>query len=161
MNGTELIDLPLKEYFDYFNNNLHKNMVLEYLEELFTELPHKEYKPYLIRRSLIPKDKRFRNIEIVYDDTNGFELGAIVWEINFTLRELVDIFGKPKYNYVPYNDTVEFAFISLNPDIEIIKTRLSLSKINNNEYNKLKLIDELSNWISDFHYKMKLNFINI
>lgn len=157
MNSKELINLPLKEYFEYFNDSIRKNMGLEFLGNLFTELPFKEYKPYLIRRSLIPNDSRFQNIEIVYDDSNNYKLKAIAWHINITLRELIIIFGRPKHNYCPYDESVEFAFSSSNPEIEIIKTRLSVSKFNKIEYKKQELVNQFD--IEESTLALEFSFI--
>ena len=125
ITSNELIDLSLEEYFNYFENNLNKDIDIDLLSKLFTELPYTEKKPYLIRRQLQPKDKRFEKIEIVYDGDKN--VGAIVWWFKVTLRELVHLFGKPILHYEPYSESAAFAFKSENPDIEIIKTRYSQS----------------------------------
>ncbi len=151
---SELLNLSLEEYFHYFEKSLQKDVDLEWLTGLFTELPYQEKKPYLTRRSLVPKDKRFKQIEIVYyDDTN--KVGAIVWDFKITLRELVDLFGKPILHYEPYDNTVAFAFISKNSNIDVIKTRCSASSENEMiDLKRVKLVDvkNISNQILDLEF---------
>ena len=143
MTRAELLDLPLKEYFHYFENNLQKDVDLEQLTELFTELPYKETKPYLTRRLLLPKDERFKEIEIVYEINNNDrnKVKAIVWDFKITLRELVRFFGKPILHYEPYSDSAIFAFKSKNSNIDVIKTRYSRSSNAVIDYKQLELTD--------------------
>jgi hypothetical protein len=160
MTREELLYLPLIEYFKYFEKHLKKNIDLKQLTNLFTEVPYKENKPYLTRRLLKPMDKRFTNIEIIYyDDTN--KVGAIVWNFNFILKEVIGIFGKPTILYEPYSNSIQFVFISKNPDIDVIKTRCPNLLIDNKiiELHKLELatLVDIDNQIQD----LDVTFIQI
>jgi hypothetical protein len=150
----ELSTLSFNEYFDYFENSLNKNIDLEQLTELFTEIPYQEKKPYLTRRLLSPKDERFKEIEIVYDINNSNKVKAIVWSFKITLRELVNIFGKPIQRYESYSDSLIFLFSSKNPDIIMVKTRLSQSSNEMIDLKGLELANakEVSNHILDFEF---------
>ncbi|MFN5844190.1 MAG: hypothetical protein ACK46O_00640 [Flavobacteriia bacterium] len=117
----ELNDLSLKEYFKLLIDTVPNVCNVEDLTHFFTDEPYSETKPYLIRRKLNPKDKRFKNIELVYDDRN--KVSAIVWDINITLTQLKDIFGEPLINNEPISNSTSFAFPSTNKNISIIKTR--------------------------------------
>jgi len=140
----DLLGLPLKSYFNYFANNLKKEVNLEFLTILFTELQFKEKKPYLTRRKLLPNDKRFKEIEIVYDKKSNNKVMAIVWDFQFTLRELLNLFGTPVIEYEPYSNTTYFKYI-MKSDIKFVKTghQEHLNDIIN--LKKLELVDILSN----------------
>ncbi len=119
--NLELDDLSLKEYFKLMIDTIPNVCSVEELTHFFTEEPFTETKPYLTRRILNPKDKRFKNIELVYEECSY--VSAIVWELNITLSQLKDIFGEPVINNEPYSDSTSFAFSSANKNISIIKTR--------------------------------------
>jgi hypothetical protein len=118
---TALERLPLKSYFKTVESMLKSSNTLGELTDFFTIEPFTDSKPYLTTRKLIPLDKRFKTIELVYKDST--KVDAIVWEIDITLSELIDIFGNPIIHNEPYSDSTAFAFQSDNPCIEIIKTR--------------------------------------
>ena len=102
-----------------------------------------------------PKDKRFKEIEIVYDPNNSHKLKAIVWGFKITLRELSNLFGKPSLHYEPYSDSTVFAFNnSKNPDIDVIKTRYSQSSNDIIDLKGLELADlkGISNQILDLKF---------
>lgn len=120
-NIHELNDLSLNEYFNLMIVAIPNVCNVEDLTHFFTDEPYSETKPYLIRRKLNPKDKRFKNIELVYEDPN--KVSAIVWEINITLTQLKDIFGEPLFNNEPYSNSTSFTFHTANKNISIIKTR--------------------------------------
>lgn len=155
MTREELTSLPLKNYFEWFEAELTKSIGLEELTELFTNRPYEEKKPYLIRRQLQPVDERFKKIEIVYDA--GKPVGAIVWWFKVTLRELVNIFGKPILHYEPYSESMAFAFMSKNPDIDIIKTRYSQASNDMIELKELESVDVKS--ISDRILNLEFTFL--
>lgn len=121
LDSIALGRLPIKTYFQTVKSRLKTSNSLNELTDFFTIEPYRESKPYLTRRKLIPLDKRFKTIELVYKVPN--KVDAIVWEIDITLSELVDIFGDPIIHNEPYSDSTAFAFRSDNPHIKIIKTR--------------------------------------
>ena len=145
----ELDKLSIKEYFKLMDSTIPNVCNVEDLTHFFTDEPFSETMPYLIRRKLNPNDKRFKNIELVYEDRN--KVSAIVWDINISLSQLKDIFGEPVINNEPYSNSTSFAFSSANENISIIKTRhpkwLTLVKEKNTfEYlnsnnQKVELID--------------------
>jgi hypothetical protein len=118
---SDLDKLSLKDYFKTIEVALDKNNSVDRLTEFLTSQPYSETKPYLTRRQLKPIDKRFKQIELVYKDSN--KVNAIVWDLNISLSQLKDIFGEPIIHNEPYSDSTAFAFRSKNKNIEIIKTR--------------------------------------
>lgn len=118
---SNLEKLPLKDYFKTIESIVTKDTSVEELTNFFTIKPYSETKPYLTRRHLIPMDKRFKEIEIVYKTARTAK--AIVWNLNIFLSQLVDMFGEPIIHNEPYSDSTAFAFKSINPGIEIITTR--------------------------------------
>ena len=132
----ELSNLSLYEYFKRMEKLIDKSISLNILTNFFTDKEFTETKPYLTRRKLLPKDKRFSKIEIVYDE----KIKAIVWDLNISLSNLTKTFGKPIMHNNYYDESTEFAFKSENPNIEIIKTRHpeSLKKLNGENTYKFK-----------------------
>lgn len=130
-----LLRKDLKDYFKMIEESVDDNSDLDTLTKFFTDKPYTETKPYFTRRKLIPKDERFKDIEIVYDEKK--DVKAITWEIIINLNQLIQIFGEPVIHNEPYSASTAFAFKSRNPKIEIIKTRypewLSENK-NNREF---------------------------
>lgn len=124
MIRDELLGQSLEIYFKFFEKKLEKDVDLEWLTDIFTEVPYTEKKPYLTIRHLIPKDKRFKEIEIIYDVNSKNKVKAIVWNFKVTLRELMHLFGKPNLKYEAYADSMLFTFSSNNCNIDVIKTRL-------------------------------------
>ncbi len=116
-----LQSMSIKDYFKTIELSIGKNINVDKLSDFLTVLPYSETKPYLTRRNLIPVDKRFEKIELVY--TNKNKINAIVWDISISLSELIEIFGEPIIHNEPYSHSTAFAFKSNNSDIEIIKTR--------------------------------------
>ena len=135
ISQIELSNLSLTEYFKRMEKLIDKSHSLNILTDFFTDEKFTETKPYLTRRKLVPKDKRFSEIEIVYDE----KIKAIVWDLKISLTNLTKTFGKPIMHNNYYDESTEFAFRSENLNIEIIKTRHpeSLKKLdgeNNFEY---------------------------
>ena len=147
ISQIELANLSLADYFQKMESLLNKSLSLDVLTDFFTDEKYEETKPYLTRRKLIPKDKKFSEIEIVYDE----KVEAIVWDIKISLSKLTDIFGNPIMHNEYYSESTAFAFKSKNPDIEIINTRHpeSLKKLESeNKYefttengNRIKISD--------------------
>lgn len=124
MNVDDLKKLPFKEYFKTIESSLGRNNNVDELTNFFSTQPFSESIPYLIRRKLKPLDKRFHQIELVYDIyDNRKNVRAICWDVTLFLSQLIDFFGQPIIHTEPYSDTTAFAFKSANPNIEIIKTR--------------------------------------
>jgi hypothetical protein len=121
LRENELEKLSLKDYFKTIELAINKALSIDKLTDFLSVDPYSETKPYLTRRQLIPKDKRFKQIELVYKDSN--KASAIVWDMTISLSQLTDIFGEPIIHNEPYSDSTAFAFRSNNQDIEIIKTR--------------------------------------
>ena len=119
ISQIELSNLILIEYFKRMEKLIDKSLSLDILTDFFSDNKFTETKPYLTRRKLVPKDKRFNGIEIVYDE----KVKAIVWDLNISLSNLTKAFGKPIMHNSHYDDSTEFAFRSENPNIEIIITR--------------------------------------
>lgn len=159
MTGSDLLNLTLKDYFEYFQNSLKKDVDLESLTRLFTKLPFKEKKPYLTRRLLLPEDNRFSEIEIVYDVLKSNKVGAIIWEFRSTFRELINLFGKPIIHYEPYSNSVVVAFKCDNPDIDVIKTRYSQSPDIMTELRKMESKDVKS--IDNRLLELEFGFLQI
>ena len=157
MEIDDLRYLSLREYFEYFNSILHSEYNIESLTKKFTKLPFDETIPYFTRRQLVPYDKRFELIEVVYDHSEKNILGSVVWYIDITLRELVSIFGNPNYSYLPYDNTAHFIFRSKSPNI-IIRTAIHLSYLESFDYYKLKKINKLN--IEDELFSVRMKFID-
>ena len=121
LNPFDLENLSIKDYFKIIESTIGKSNSVDNLTDFFTQHPFSEFKSYLNRRKLKPFDTRFDQIELVYDDKNN--VSAIVWDLGITLSQLTEIFGTPIIHNEPYSDTTAFAFKSINPRIEIIKTR--------------------------------------
>jgi hypothetical protein len=121
LKQNELEKLSLEVYFKTIAFAIDKGLSVDRLTNFFSIDPYTETKPYLTRRQLIPTDKRFKRIELVYNDNN--KVDAIVWDIQILLSQLTDVFGEPIIDNEPYSDTTAFAFKTDNQNIEIIKTR--------------------------------------
>lgn len=113
--------MSLKDYFRSIEHSIDSAMSVDNLTNFFTFQTYSEAKPYLTRRVLKPNDTRFKQIELVYKDSN--KVIAIVWGITISLSQLADIFGEPIIHNEPYSDSTAFAFSSSNQEIETIKTR--------------------------------------
>jgi hypothetical protein len=121
LSQITLKNLSTKEYFRTMESVIDRRFDVEKLSNFFTTEPYSETRPYLTRRQLVPIDKRFNHIELVYKDNNS--INAIVWEIQISLSELSDIFGEPVIHNEPYSNSTAFGFKSKNLNIEIIETR--------------------------------------
>lgn len=121
LKQNELEKLSIKDYFKSLELAFDSTLSVDELTDFFIVQTHVETKPYLIRRRLTPDDTRFKQIELVYKDSN--KVDAIVWEIKISLSNLTDIFGEPIIHNEPYNHSTGFTFKSNNPYIEIIMTR--------------------------------------
>jgi hypothetical protein len=121
LKQNELEKLSIKDYFQKIELAINSALNVDELTDFFTIQTYLETKPYLTRRKLIPKDTRFKQIELVYKDSN--KVDAIVWNITMSLSQLTEIFGEPIIHNEPYSDSTAFTFKSNNQDIEIIKTR--------------------------------------
>lgn len=121
LSQITLKKLSTREYFRTIESVIDKRLDVEKLSNFFTTEPYSETKPYLTRRQLIPIDKRFKKIELIYRDKH--QVNAVVWDISITLTELTDIFGEPIIRNEPYSDSTAFGFKSKNHNIEIIETR--------------------------------------
>jgi len=145
LNKNKLVDIDLKDYFAVIEKQDFNKLSLEYYTELFTEKDYFDRKPYLFRRQLIPYDKRFDLIEIVFDDSKKTK--AICWDFKLKYRDLNEYFGKPILHYSAYSESTEFAFISSNKTIEIIITRIPGKYIE--EENRMELKNETSGEIEN------------
>jgi hypothetical protein len=134
LTQVDLENLTTGEYFERIESVVDKKMDIERMTELFSLGHYSETKPYLIRRQLIPADKRFSQIELVYEAPHRIE--AIVWHIRVSLSQLTDYFGEPIIHYEPYSNSTVFAFRSKNHNIEIIETRHPgwLTKLTDNTF---------------------------
>jgi hypothetical protein len=121
LERNELDKLSIKDYFRSIELAINSALNVDELTDFFTVQTYVETKPYLTRRKLIPNDTRFKQIELVYKDSNRVD--AIVWDITISLSQLTEIFGEPIIHNEPYSESTAFAFKSNNQDIEIIKTR--------------------------------------
>ncbi len=121
LKQNELEKLSILDYFKSIELAIGSELSVGKLTDFFTVHSYSETKPYLTRRRLIPNDTRFKQIELVYKDSN--KVSAIVWEITISLSQLTTIFGEPIVHNEPYSGSTAFAFRSSNQDIEIIKTR--------------------------------------
>ena len=121
LKQNELEKLSIKDYFKSIELAIDSALSVDELTEFFTVQTYVETKPYLTRRRLIPNDIKFKQIELVYKDSN--KVDAIVWDITISLSQLTEIFGDPIIHNEPYSESTAFAFKSNNQDIEIIKTR--------------------------------------
>lgn len=121
LKQNELEKLSIKDYFKSIELEINSALSVDKLTDFFTVQSYVESKPYLTRRRLIPNDTRFKQIELVYKDSN--KVRAIVWGITISLSQLTNIFGEPIIHNEPYSDSTAFVFRSSNQDIEIIKTR--------------------------------------
>ena len=137
LNPFDLEKLSIKDYFKAIESAIGKENNVDRLTIFFTKQPFSETTPYLIRRQLMPIDKKFKKIELVYEDRS--KVSAIVWELSLSLSQLIEIFGLPIIHNEPYSNTTAFAFKSTNPNIEIIETRHSewLKKSKNNSFEYL------------------------
>jgi hypothetical protein len=116
-----LENLTTREYFKTIESVFDKQMDVERMTKLFSSERYSETKPYLTRRQLIPADRRFTQIELVYKAPHRIE--AIVWDIRVSLSQLTDFFGEPIVHNEPYSNSTAFGFKSKNHDIKIIETR--------------------------------------
>jgi hypothetical protein len=121
LRENDLKNLSIKDYFKSIELAIESIMSVDELTDFFTNQTYVETKPYLTRRKLIPNDRRFRQIELVYEDSK--KVNAIIWDITISLSQLTEIFGEPIIHNEPYSDSTAFAFKSVNQNIEIIKTR--------------------------------------
>jgi hypothetical protein len=121
VSPNELTNYSLPDYFRYFESRLSRNIDLDSLTAFLSDQPFTEYKPYLTRRKLNPFDNRFNEIEIVYHDNR--KVGAIVWELPISLTQLTECFGQFIVHNFYYDRSTEFAFLSKNKELEVIKTR--------------------------------------
>lgn len=121
LKQNELEKLSIKDYFKSIELAIDSALSVDELTDFFNVQTYVEIKPYLTRRRLTPNDTKFKQIELVYKDSN--KVDAIVWDITISLSQLTDIFGEPIIHNEPYSDSTAFAFKSNNQDIEIIKTR--------------------------------------
>src|SRR4051812_42606716 len=112
LKQSNLEQLSIKDYFKTFEVSLDESINVDELTNFFSSQPYSETIPYLTRRQLKPIDKRFKQIELVYQDIHT--IGAILWEIDISLSELIDIFGEPIIHNEPYSNTTAFAFKSKN-----------------------------------------------
>ena len=146
--------LSTNEYLKIFEKEFQRNISLEDLTLHFTsDNNYHTEKPYLYRRIIKSDDKRFENFEIVYDKSK--KIKAIVFNLNIKLSELQILFGQPFMQNEPYSNSTAFIFKSVNPDIEVAKTRhpkwLTKTKDNKYEYasnnSSYKLVDPEFNFI--------------
>ena len=82
--------------------------------------------PYLFRRQIKSTDNRFDSFEIVYEKYEKFhyeKVRAVVFDLKIRLSEIETLFGEHYIANQPYDESTEFAFKSINPEISIIKTR--------------------------------------
>ena len=121
LKQIKLEKLSIKDYFKSIELAIGSALSVDKLTGFFTVQNYIETKPYLTRRRLMPNDTRFKQIELVYKDSN--KVDAIVWDITISLSQLTDIFGEPIIHNEPYSDSTAFAFKSNNQNIEFIKTR--------------------------------------
>lgn len=121
LSHNQLERVPLEAYFKAIERLIINSISVEDLTAFFTNQPFLETKPYLFRRILIPIDKRFSKIELVYESINHVK--AIVWHFDTTLSELKSIFGEAIIHHEPYSNSTAVAFLSQNKNIDVIKTR--------------------------------------
>jgi len=121
LKQNELDIMSIKDYFKSIEVSIDSALSVDELMDFFSVQNYVETKPYLTRRKLIPKDKRFKQIELVYKDSN--KVDAIVWDITMSLSQLTEIFGEPIIHNEPYSNSTAFSFKSNNQVIEIIMTR--------------------------------------
>ena len=82
--------------------------------------------PYSFRRQIKSTDNRFDSFEIVYEKYEKFhyeKVRAVVFDFKIKLSEIEVLFGEHLMANQPYDESTEFAFKSINPEISIIKTR--------------------------------------
>jgi hypothetical protein len=121
LDQIELKKMSIKEYFKTVELAIDSALSVDELTDFFSTKPFFESKPYLTRRRLIPKDPRFKKIELVYKDS--YKVDAIVWDLTILLSELSDIFGEPIIYNELYSEATAFEFKSNNQRIKVIKTR--------------------------------------
>ncbi len=121
LTPNQLERMSLIDYFKTIELSIRNPIKLDELTKLFTDEPFLESKPYLNRRVLIPSDKRFNQIEFVYESMD--QVRAVVWHFSTSLAQLISIFGSPIIQFEPYSNTSAFTFPSQNRNIEVIKTR--------------------------------------
>jgi hypothetical protein len=114
--------VSLREYFLKIESKLKQEYHVDELTDFFTNQPYSETKPYYIRRQLIPRDKIFKQIELVCKLSG--KVSAIVWYLDLYINDIVYIFGKPYINEEPFNESTQITFRSNNGNIEVIKTRI-------------------------------------
>jgi hypothetical protein len=110
MEGT--INLGLKTYFQEMKVLFQEHNDLNSLTELLGEKEFTETRPYLYRRKLNPRDKRFKYIELVYASPE--RVSKICWGIDISLSELRRYFDFPIFHYAPHGGATLIGF--LNPE---------------------------------------------
>jgi len=148
-NKLGFLKLSLKDYFLQFDNKISNEIELDNLTNFLTDSLYTETKPYLTIRQLKPRDNRFHQIEIIYDEFRNVK--TIVWDLRLKLSELEDIFGLAIMHNEPYSNSTAFVFNSKNPAIEIIKTRHSkwLEKIKDSDSYEYVSDDKIRQKLSD------------
>lgn len=117
MNKKEienLHNLTLRDYFFEMDKLLLTCQDIEVLSNIFTKVKFETSKPYLYWRILVPVDKRFESIILIYDDSK--KLKALRWNFKILLEELKSHWGEPSINYIPSAESTFFMFKSKYTD---------------------------------------------
>ena len=108
----DLSDLSLKDYFSEMKNLFNHKTDLKTLTELLSNGEFTETKPYLVRRQLVPKDERFSSIELVYESSELVQ--SVFWYLKTNLSSAVELFGDPRFHYVPHGGATMIGFYDHN-----------------------------------------------
>ena len=112
VSSEMLSKLNLNVYFDEMKGFLKSTNDLNSLTKLLCEDKYSERKPYLFIRTLIPKDKRFKSIELVYDTPEN--VLKIRWNLEVELSTLIEYFGSPRFHYAPHGSSTMIGFFDDN-----------------------------------------------
>lgn len=156
---NDLEKMSIKDYFKSIESSINSGISIDKLTAFFTFEDFVETKPYLIRRKLIPFDKRFKQIELVYK--NKDKVDAIVWELTISLSQLIDIFGIPIIYHEPYSESTAIVFKSSNHDISIVTRHQKwITILKNNVFEYLNEDNQKSEIVDPEFSFVQFNLVN-
>ena len=144
----------MKDYFFEMKQLFEEKYDLNTLTGLLSKNDFSEIKPYLTRRKLIPKDSRFKSIELVYETPDLVR--KMCWDLNIRLSSLIQYFGRPRFHYAPHGSATMIGFFELDNQFSGFETiHPGEVKENNGKY---EIITE--DYLKEIKDDLELSFVS-